>query len=59
MAMMTVYYGGYQPVENRKYEKGAIQKILEQGFTVPLLKSRHKGGRDVTIQKWFLSITCV
>ena len=48
MAMMTVYHGGYQPVEKPEYEKAGIQKILEQDFTVPLLKNRHKDGRDVT-----------
>ena len=48
MAMMTVYHGGYQPVEKPEIRKGRNTKILEQDFTVPLLKNRRKDGRDVT-----------
>jgi len=36
MALMTVYHGGYQAVENQRYELVEIQKILVRVFIVLL-----------------------
>lgn len=36
MALMTVYHGGYQAVENQRYELIKTQKILVLDFIVRL-----------------------
>lgn len=59
MAKMTVYHGGYTPIEIPEIRIGKTQRILEVDFTAPLLKSRHSGGRNGMILKLCLFMMCV
>ena len=59
MAKMTVYHGGYAPVENPEIRIGKkIQRILEMDFTAQLSKNRHSGGPNGMIRKLYLSTMC-
>lgn len=58
MAKMTVYHGGYTPVEIPEIRKGRNTKDFGDGFYCTITKNRHKDGPEDIIRRLCLSITC-
>ena len=53
MGMMTVYHGGYQPVEKPEIRKGRNTKDFGTGFYCTIIKEQAQRWQEDTIQKLF------
>ena len=59
MAKMTVYHGGYTPVENPEIRVGRNTKDFGIGFYCTIIKNRRRDGQDAMMQKLCRFMTCV
>ena len=50
MAKMTVYHGGYTPVENPEIRVGRNTKDFGIGFYCTIIKNRRRDGQDAMMQ---------
>ena len=46
MSAMTVYHGGYRPVESPKINKGRFSKDFGDGFYCTTIKEQAESGLD-------------
>ena len=59
MAKMTVYHGGYTPVEHPEIRVGRNTKDFGTGFYCTIIKEQAERWAKDTIIKLYLSMMCV
>ena len=53
MGMMTVYHGGYQPVEKPEIRKGRNTKDFGTGFYCTIIRAGAKMGKKIQYKNCF------